>query len=225
MLQKGERRLCAVPGCRENAQRIAGLCSTHSGARRRQGHELQTRVTEPELAPFRAAFRRRKALNEDNPIWGITGEQWATVLGHAEAVVARRGRGVPGATFEFQAALEVSHLGSRMTALDVLENVFALKALEDMRPGRFQSDRATEAQIVKTLRRRAGWRVRKGAQGEPPVPVEIAPNVREVMAKWLRPFVVTALWMVAQDRKEREGKEAGAADQMERVKAALESLR
>jgi hypothetical protein len=215
-------RPCRVLGCGAHTTRYGNFCPTHKSNLRRHGHAEQTAVTKAELAPLVALVRRRIEKNADNATWTHSEARWQAVVDHAQGIVAKAQRGVPGNRYERTAAREVAVLGGAVTPRAIIETTFAVYLLQEHDPRRLRSDEAFRAQLVRRLRglTEANMDEWKGSAGgrSKRAQRDIPPKATIIMAQWISEALggvgVHLSRLEARDREERVARAAGLAEAM-----------
>lgn len=139
---------CRVAGCRaETASQFSPHCRHHKSKLRRQGDTEQTAIRIGELRPFIARVRERIAKNQDNPLWPLLDDVWATIVADArkDAEKAVQNR------YNRQAAHMLIGMADDTSARDVVVVTAAMFVLLSERPNRFASDNAFRLQLAKRV--------------------------------------------------------------------------
>lgn len=217
---------CIVAGCASGVHGYSTLCTRHKKANVRHGHPEQRPVRAHELAPYVRVVHTRRAANAANPAWAILRERWDRVVERSSHVLEAQAAGRVGVRKLIRAAECIQAVAATVPPDSVVDTALALYLLADVRPGRFRSDRAQAAQLVRRVRMLAPtacgsfWCPK--AKKTRAVYRDLPPRVVEVLASQLtEAFGLAGLQLADAERNRRDPEEV----ERERLAFAIESLR
>lgn len=206
-------RACSVNRCGKQTSGFSTLCELHKRTLRRHGHPEQKGVTVFELKPFRDRIGARRAKNPTNPTWALLEARWEALTAHAAARLDASAMGVPGSSYERQAAEQLLTLRDSVPGVTLVEVALAMFAMEAHRPARFKSDKAFATQLARRVRGLAEanaskhWDAKVGRMKR--TYRDVPPRVLESLAESLKlAFGVAGMRLAELDKKDAEGVQA-----------------
>jgi hypothetical protein len=207
------RRACSVNRCGKQTSGFSTHCEAHKRALRRHGHPEQKGVSVFELKPYRARTAARRAKNPTNPTWALLVARWEALTAHAAARLDAVAMGVPGPSYERQAAEQLVTLRDAVSADAVVDVALAMFAMAENRPARFKSDKAFDIQLSRRVRGLAEanasshWDAKEGRMKR--TYRDVPPRVMASMAESLKlAFGVAGMRLAALDQKDADGVQA-----------------
>ena len=206
-------RTCTVMRCTKPATGYSTHCDLHKRTLRRHGHPEQQGVTVVELKPYRDRIAARRAKNPSNPTWALLAARWEALTAHAAARLDASAMGVPGSSYERQAAEQLMTLRDSVPPNDVVDAALAMFALLEHRPARFKSDKAFDIQLARRARgltdvnASSHWDAKEERMKR--TYRDVPPRVMECMAESLKlAFGVAGMRLAELDKKDAEGVQA-----------------
>jgi hypothetical protein len=207
------RRACSINRCGKQTSGFSTLCELHKRTQRRHGHPEQKGVTVFELKPYRERISARRAKNPTNPTWALLAARWEALTVHAAARLDASAIGVPGLSYERQAAEQFITLRDTVPAVAVVDAALAMFAMGEHRPARFKSDKAFDIQLCRRVRGLAEvnasshWDAKEGRVKR--TYRDVPPRTMECMAESLKlVFGVAGMRLAELDKKDAEGVQA-----------------
>jgi hypothetical protein len=204
-------RTCETPGCGLRTAGYSRFCGRHKATLRRHGAPDQRGVTKAELKPYVAMVRDRIARNPNSTAWAKMDARWATLVRHAEGILAGYQGGRASYIYTIRAAEEVIRLGKLVEPREVVVTAAAMFVMERMDPRRFRGDEAFRAQLVRRVRGLCeanatdyrDWATGKSRRTYH----ELGPRAALVMGQWLAETLgILGLRIASLEEQEREAR-------------------
>ncbi len=139
-------------GCHKPTTRWGTLCSTHRNRQRRHGHSNQTGVTKTELKPYVEIVRRRKARNQNNPLWTTLQTRWEQLVENARLVLKDYLNGKAMSRHLVMTSRELVNIHETVEFDDISSTALAMFILQTQHPMRFRDQSGFLHQLARRLR-------------------------------------------------------------------------